>query len=212
MSARRPRSEAELVEYLGQLDTPAPAGLRARVAALGAPQPRTQSARRFAPALAACVATLVAIAVIIASSGAGTSAPTVESVASLGGLPATEAPPARDASDPSTLGRTVDGIAFPYWSGAGPRAVGARTDTVGGRTATTVYYRASGGRLVAYTILAGTPAPAITGGAVTWSKGIEYRLLSSAGRHVIAWTERGRLCVISVRGALPSALRRELTS
>lgn len=210
MTTPPPRSETELAEYLRGLDTPAPAGLRARVAALEPAPSHRRMPGRLAPALAAAVA-LIALVVVLASRGGARPAPTVHDVASLGGLPVTEPAPARSASDPATLSRAVGGVSFPDWANRGLRAVGARSDTIAGRQATTVFYRAAGGPVVAYTILAGSGPHSVSGGATDWSNGIEYRLFTAGGRNEIAWIERGRLCVISVRGALPTALRHELT-
>lgn len=210
MSSRRPRSESELADYLRSLDTPAPAGLRSQILALEAPSRRAGRRRRRPVALAVACA-LVIVALLALRTGRS-AVPNLQTVASLGARPATEAAPARSAGDPATLRRAVDGIAFPYWQEYGMRAVGARSDALGGRSAVTVFYRAPRGTRVAYTILSGTPAPSIAGGVPVWSGSTEYRELTAGGRHELAWLERGRLCVISVDGPLSRALTRDFTS
>ena len=53
----------------------------------------------------------------------------------------------------------VGGVTFPSWERAfGWRATGARTDTVGGREVTTVFYANSRGQRIGYAIAAG-PRP-----------------------------------------------------
>ena len=102
----------------------------------------------------------------------------------------------------------MEGVAFPYWQEAfGWRSVGARSDRIGGRAVTTVFYANGGGQRIGYAILAGPPPP-LRGGAVTWRANTPYRLLHAGGMEVIAWLRGGHLCVISGRGVdVPTLLR-----
>jgi hypothetical protein len=68
-----------------------------------------------------------------------------------------EPAPAPAEGTPGVLDRAVDTVAFPDLKRFGWRPIGARSDTVAGRAAVTVYY-ARGSRQLRYTIVAGTGA------------------------------------------------------
>jgi hypothetical protein len=105
------------------------------------------------------------------------------------------------------LAVAVDGVPFPYWEDRfGWRSIGSRTDRVDGRSITTVFYGDSSGRRIGYAILAGTPAPGVTGGVIAWRGGVSYRLLSENGAAVVTWLRDGHLCVLSGRGVSSAAL------
>ena len=79
--------------------------------------------------------------------------------AALTRLAPTAGAPPESAGDPAQLALAVDGVAFPYWEGRlGWHSAGARTDHIGGRTVTTVFYANSAGQRIGYAIVAGTPA------------------------------------------------------
>jgi hypothetical protein len=71
---------------------------------------------------------------------------------------------------------------------------------VGGRTVTTVFYANQTGQRIGYAIVAGTPAPWVSGGVAKWRDGISYRLSTGQGASVVTWLRHGRLCVLSGRG------------
>ena len=91
----------------------------------------------------------------------------------------------------------------------GWRAVGQRSDRIGGRLALTVYYGWRGHR-VAYTIV-DAPALAQPSASVTRLHGAEYRTLMVGGRQVVTWRRDNHTCVLSADGVPrvgPAAARR----
>ncbi len=223
MSQSRPRTEAELIEHVRSLDAHAPAELHRKVGLLvnaheqdarrrriPAPRARAGRSRRglgLAGALA--VAAVVALALVLSTSG-GTGAPTLTPrEASALTLSAATAPaPAESHSNGAHLAAAVDGVAFPYWEDHfGWRSTGARSGRVAGRAVTTVFYE-NGGRRLGYAIVAGTPAPRLSGGSLAWRAGVPYRLITNGETHMITWLRNGHLCVVSARGVDSATLLR----
>jgi len=224
MSEPRPRTESELIEHVRSIDARAPAELHRRVDSLvnahaeGARR-RPISARRarsgrsrlglgLAGALGA--AAVVAVALTLALSGGSGGAPTLtlREASALTQSAATAPAPAESPSDRGHLAAAVDGVAFPYWEDHfGWRSTGARSGRLGGRAVTTVFYE-NGGRRLGYAIVAGTPAPRLSGGVVAWRAGVPYRLISNGEAHMISWLRDGHLCVVSARGVDSATLLR----
>jgi hypothetical protein len=212
MSEHRPQSESELIEYLRSIDVRAPDELRRKVQALVAehdlPRRRSPWKRLFgaAPSLgfklggsAVALAALVAVLVAILA-GAGAPALTLRQTQTLTLRAATMPAPTQSASDPRALAVAVDGVAFPYWNDRfGWRSTGARVDHIGGRTVTTVFYADDGGGRIGYAIVAGTPAPAISGGTIAWRDGTPFRMMRENGAQTVTWMRDGHLCVVSGR-------------
>jgi anti-sigma factor RsiW len=186
----------------------APASLRARIDATR-PSRRTVTRRRitFAGGLAGALA-VVALALVLALPGGTPGAPSVSDAAALAVRGATEPAPTPDPADPGTqLRQNVDDVYFPNWaSSLGWRAVGARTDTLNGHKAITVYYEGKGQR-IAYTIVG---APPLTQPAAhrTWLKGTELRTLTVNGRVVVTWREGDDTCLLSGTGISAAALQK----
>lgn len=213
MSERLPKTESELVEQLRAIDVRAPEELHRKIDALLAE--RTPARRgpagigwRPAGALALAAAVVVAVlAVTLASSGGGDgSRLTMRQALALTLLPATTAAPAENPHNGSQLAVAVGGVAFPYWDRLGWRSTGTRSDRVGGRTVTTVFYANGRGQRIGYAIVAGTPAPAVGGGVVSWRAGTPYRLLVQDGGHVVSWQRDGHLCVVAGHGVSSATL------
>lgn len=215
MSERRPRTEAELVEFIHALDTPAPAALHERVQrmadehARGRPRrPRALGRQRLTGrgrlAWSAAIV-IVLVAVALAASRGGDGRFTVGQASALTLRAATMSAPSESPRVRSELTRTAAGIAFPNWSYAfGFRASGTRVDHLDGRTITTVFYTNARAQRVGYAIVAGAPAVNANAGQLQWRTGTPYRTLSSGGANVVSWFRDGRLCVIAARG-VPSA-------
>jgi anti-sigma factor RsiW len=171
----------------------APAGLRARV---GAQPQRTAPARRsYLMAGGVAAAAVAALVVVLALPDSVPGGPSVAEAAVVATRPA--AGPAPTAATKTLLGRAVDGVAFPNWAEKfGWEATGARTDTVGGRRMTTVFYEKEG-RRIAYTIVAGAEldepedAPTVRRGAT------DLRVFSVGGRTAVTWQRGGRTCILS---------------
>src|SRR3954467_14734602 len=140
--------------------------------------------------LAGAVAAVIAALVLL-----GGGAPGVEDVAAA----AVRAPTAPVAAVPSTsplLREKVGEVLFPnYFKKFGWKAVGTRTDEIGGRDTRTVFYEKDGKR-IAYTI--------VDGEALEWPDGSKksvegtvMRALEYEGRDVVTWRRGGHTCVLS---------------
>lgn len=163
-------------------------------------------ARRLALAGATALAALGVVLAVTFSGGAGGRAFTPQAAAQLALSRATLPAPSESASNRSQLAASVAGVAFPYWKERfGWRGSGARSDTLGGRTVTTVFYSNPNGQRIGYAIVAG-PAPRASGGSIVRRWGVSYRLSSHDGANVIVWRRGGHLCVIAGRGVRPGTL------
>jgi hypothetical protein len=213
MSERLPKTESELIERLHAIDARAPEELHRKIEAMVAersPARRSPSAIRWRPvaAIALAAAAVVAVLVISLVGGSGSSSQrlTVRQALALTKLPATAAAPTEDPHNGTQLETAVGGVAFPYWEHLGWRSTGTRSDQVSGRTVTTVFYVNGRGQRIGYAIVAGTPAPAVDGGVVSWRGGTPYRLLKRDGSHVVVWQRNGHLCVVSGHGVSSATL------
>jgi hypothetical protein len=220
MSKRRPQTESELIEFLHAIDEPAPQELHSKIDALVAE--RAQSPRRSrwpsafaAPSsrgfkLGAATAVLAVLAVVlVASLSGGGSTLTVRQASALTLRAPTMAAPMPSASNSRQLDAAVDGVPFPYWEDRfGWRSTGARVDHVAGRTITTVFYSNGRGQRIGYAIVAGTPAPTTSGGAIVWHHAVPYRVTRANGTTVVTWTRDGHLCVVAGRGMSSATLLR----
>lgn len=204
-------TEHELVELVRAIDVRAPQALHERIESMVAERagarPRGRAARRFALAAApaACVAAAV-LALVLSTGGTGSTL-TLRRTVALTLRPSTMAAPAESPDAGAMLTVAVDGIRFPYWGGSfGMRATGERIDRVDGRTVTTVFYSDARKRWVGYAIVAGTPAPLVSGGTVMNRAGTQYRLSSEDGARVLTWLRDGHLCVLAGHGVGASTL------
>jgi hypothetical protein len=221
MNDLRPKTESELVDYIRGVDVAAPASLRSSVDALveerahGRRRRHGRDTRASASAhwpqrlaalggLAAVVAVVLAVAL---SGGTSSSKLTLQSAAAVALGEPTHPAPADSSHNRSQLQLTVGGVAFPYWEGhLGWQATGARSDRLGGRNVTTVFYKSWHGQQVGYAIVAG-PSPLQTrGGTVIWRAGTPYRLLREGDAQIVTWTRSGQLCVIAGRGVSGATL------
>lgn len=214
MTERRPHSEGELIEHVRGIDVPAPAHLHERVRALVDDHARARGRRGpgwlLSPlrvGLASAAALVAIVAAIVAGLSGSNGGPSLSEAATLTLRPATLAAPAESTRDRSQLSVSVQGVAFPYWGERfGWRSSGARTDTIGGRSVTTVFY-AGAGRRVGYAIVSG-PAPKVSGGTLSWRGHTPYRVSDRSGVHVVSWVRDGHLCVVSGRGVAAATLLR----
>jgi hypothetical protein len=221
MTIKRPQTEDELIDLVHSIDIEAPPALRARVddmvaqaaARRGRPRPAVQRRRsgrwgmwRARPLAGAfALAVLVAALVVALTSGGGSQGLSLRSAAAPTLLASTtQAPVRNDHSE--FLAAEVGGVRFPYLEdGLGWRSSGARTDTVAGRTVTTVFYSRGAAR-VGYSIYAGVPAPSSRGGVARFDHGTGYRVLAGNGTAIISWERDGHLCVMSSTTASASQL------
>jgi hypothetical protein len=220
MNDKAPSTESELVEFVHAIDVRAPDSLHRRVESLVAEsrplgrRRRTGSGRSFrlAPRLAATgaiAAALAAVAIAVGLSGGGSPTLSQSQAVALTLRPATETAPPESTRNHTELAAAVEGVSFPYWEGRlGWRSTGARTDRVGGRNVTTVFYADGHGHRIGYAIVAGSPPPRSAGGVVRSRGGTSYRLLAENGVPAVVWLRRGHLCVVSARGVSGATLLR----
>jgi hypothetical protein len=208
--------QRRIAELVRSFDAPAPESLHRRIESLVASHQSQRSPRRglgrFSPlglaSAGAVAAAIVAVAIVVGLGGGG-SAPAVSfSQAAASTLRAAMLPaPQESQANHAQLAVAVDGVPFPYWEDRfGWRSTGSRTDRVDGRSITTVFYADSSGQRIGYAILAGTPAPRVGGGVITWRGGVSYRLLNENGAAVVTWLRDGHLCVVSGRGVSSATL------
>jgi hypothetical protein len=175
--------------------TETPARLHARIHAARTRRAAPQLARplRAAAGLAAAAA---AVAVVLSISG-GPGAPSVADAAVLAARPATAPAPAAKPAQPTLLARSAEGVLYPNWARKfGWRADGARTDTIHGRTATTVFYR-KGARRLGYTIVSGAPLRIPRDALRLPREGTRITILHLAGKPVATWLRNGHTCVLA---------------
>jgi hypothetical protein len=186
----------------------APDRLRAKI---DASRPsRTSTARRrftYAGAAAAALAAVV-LALVLALPSGTPGAPSVSDAAALAARGPAQAAPAPDPNMPSArLHQSVGDVYFPNWTSRfGWDAVGSRVDTLGGRTAVTVYYRWKGDT-IAYTIVDSPPLAQPSAKAANWN-GTEFRTLNLNGRLVVTWRRGGDTCVLSGTGVRAAELQK----
>jgi hypothetical protein len=215
MTDQHQGSESEIVELVRSIDVKAPESLHRRLESMLAERAaggrlrggraRARARRRFASrprlgAAGAIVAAAVAVAIALGTSGSGSS-PLSERAAALTLRPATQAAPRESRTNHTELAAAVEGVSFPYWEDhLGWRTVGARRDRIASRSVTTVFYADGRDRRVGYAIVGGSPAPAVSGGRISWREGIPYRLSVHDGAAVVSWLRHGHLCIVSGRG------------
>jgi hypothetical protein len=175
---------------------------------------RSLSLRR-PPRLAAALAFAAAVAVVLVlvlATGGSTSAPTVLQASNSGLGTATGAAPAESPHNPHLLAASAAGIGYPYWGGKlGWRAAGARTDTVGGRTVTTVFYTDSRARRIGYSIVSGAALAIPAGSASVQRHGVSFHILRQANPTIVTWREAGHTCILTARGVSAGTLMRLAT-
>jgi hypothetical protein len=218
---RAPEELHERVQALARQRSKLPWGRRVRRGDGVAPDARRgflasprAAARQAAPLFswrlgAAVAAAAIAGALVAGLTGAGSSGLSVRQASALTLRGATGAAPKPSRSNRDELAAAVDGVAFPYWEDAfGWRAVGVRTDRIGGRTVTTVFYSDRSGARVGYSIVSGAKPPRISEGVVAKRGGTHYWLLNVNGVPVVTWLRGGHLCVVSGRGVDGATLLR----
>src|SRR4051794_7262055 len=106
-----------------------------------------------------------------------------------------------DGPPPTTPGPGEPGSAFAGFAAArGWTPVGSRTDTVAGRTVTTVFWGHEG-RRVAEAVLPGGAAPPPDGARRTGRRGLLLYSFDAGPRPAVPWPEDGRPSVLSATAA-----------
>ncbi len=182
----------------------APAGLRRRIEA-----PREQLAHRSAfrrPVLVGVGLAAAAAAVVLALTVPGLGGPSLAQAATLGSQPADAPAPAAQAAEPKLLDLSVDDVSFPaYAEKFGWEATGARTDSLDGRRAVTVFYEKEGEQ-IAYTIVSGDPLDVPDDAVRTTREGTDVYVAEIDGRPVVTWQRGGLTCILTGSGVEPDTL------
>ncbi len=167
---------------------------------------------RLVAGLAFAAAAVVVVLVLVLTTGGSTSAPTVLQASRSGLGSATRAAPAESPHNPHLLAAAAAGIDYPYWGGKlGWGAVGGRTDSVGGRTVTTVFYTNSRARRIGYSIVSGAALAIPAGSASVQRHGVSFHVLSHANPAIVTWREAGHTCILTARGVSAGTLMRLAT-
>jgi anti-sigma factor RsiW len=183
------------------------ARLRRPMAQRGPVRLRLQAAAALT--LAAVAAAAVTVALTTGGSGGPGAAPTVLQASRVALAPSTRAAPAENPHDSRLLTVSAAGIPYPYWGGRlGWEAIGARTDTVGGRTVTTVFYADRSARRIGYSIVSGAALPVPAGSATVERHGVRFHVVRAAGPTILTWREAGHTCILTARAVTPRALVR----
>ncbi len=211
MTDPRPTTETQLVEQIRAIDVTAPDSLHRSVETLVQERTRRRAGRRrgarvparwpqrFA-ALGGLAAVIAAVLAVALSSGGGGKL-TLQRTSALALSAATRPAPPESPNNHAQLQIAVDGVAFPYWENhLGWRATGTRSDRLGGRSVTTVFYTNWHGQRLGYAIVSGSAPVHPGGGSVAWRGGTPYRLLRAGGVQIVTWMRDGHLCVIAARG------------
>jgi hypothetical protein len=167
--------------------------------------PRLRRPPLVASAIAAACVLVIALVIAPGGPGGGAGAPSVTQVATVTRLPALQAAPVAVGGAPPRLSAAVQGIPFPDWRRAfGWSATGRRSDRIGNRAVTTVFYRYSSDRRLGYAIVAGSPLPPGAGRDVIRGS-TRYRVATRGGRTTVAWTQAGHTCVLDAPASVAAA-------
>jgi anti-sigma factor RsiW len=178
------------------------AAVQARRRARGAGRTRSRRVPKLAYVGVGVVLGAVLASVVLTG---GPGAPSVADAAQLATKPPTAPAPPPTGKAGTKLALSVDGVPFPNLKVfAGWQAVGARTERIGGREASVVFYSKEGRRL-GYVIVAGSGLAPPSGARSTVIHRTEYRTLPLSGRLAVTWRRGGRTCVL-----IGQATRREL--
>jgi hypothetical protein len=202
------RGAALVAAAMAHPEARAPQALRASLQRQGVGEhARRQRLRRpslVASGIAALCVLTIALVVALGGPDAGVGAPSVTQVAAVTRLPALQAAPGAVGGTPPRLSAAVQGLGFPDWRRAfGWSATGRRSDRIGNRAVTTVFYRYSDRRL-GYAIVAGSPLRPGAGRDVIRGSA-RYRVLTRGDRTTVTWTQAGHTCVIGAPAAVAAA-------
>jgi len=182
--------------------TGAPLALRTRVEGLATqgrrhgdrrPSARTRlgGIRWPGAGLAAGALAVVLGALVLVGGGPG-----IEDVAAAATRPS-KGPVAAVPPGSKLLEERIGKVALPNYAGKfGWKAVGTRTDEIGGRDTRTVFYE-KGGKQIAYTVVAGDGLSEPGDASRATREGTTLRALKADGREVVTWRRHGQTCVLS---------------
>ncbi len=172
------------------------------------PRQREHARRRAILGGALAGVAAIALVLVLALSSSSTTAPppTITQAAALGLQRPTQAAPQENPHVRGQLALANAGVPYPYWGARHWQSAGLRTDTLAGRTVTTVYYTSPRGRRIAYSIVAG-PALQWPAGAqtATWH-GTRFDVLHPGNATLITWRRAGHTCILIANGVSAKTL------
>lgn len=219
--ARAERGRELIAEALADPRTLAPPHLRdaieherERAAASARPAARRRFGMLPRRLLATGGALAAVIVAIVVASGGRDGDPSVQRIAAVSRMAATASAPARvPGTTPARLNVAVEGLEFPDWQEQHAwRATGRRSDRVGGRAVTTVFYRNAKGATLGYAIVAGKALEGAAAGDDVVKAGETYRVAHDGGRTTVSWKQEGHTCVIDAPSTVADAKLLELAS
>jgi anti-sigma factor RsiW len=198
------REQEEAVAAVRLRAEPAPQRLHDAIVRMPERPRRLRPAGAAVAVVTAVAAAAVGALVLPALPGSEQAAPTLAAATALGARSITSARPVSRPSTgkghPMLAGVGVEGVRYPDWRREyGFRAIGSRTDRLGSRRATTVFY-VKGGRRVAYTVLSGGPVNIPRGSRPVRWKGKLRHVFTANGRVAVTWQRRGHTCIVSGHG------------
>jgi hypothetical protein len=204
---RRLAEQRRVSALLGATDAVAPPSLHHAIATqAGGRRARRVPSPRWSLAGVGALAAAAVVAVVLALGSGTAELPTVTQASRLGLRAATVASPAENPSNHALLASSVDGIAYPYWGKRfGWKTDGARSDRLGARTITTVFYKNARAQRIGYSIVAGE-ALALPAGRAVKRAGVSFRVLNAGGVTVVTWRRDGHTCILSARAVSSSTL------
>jgi hypothetical protein len=150
-------------------------------------------------------AALVAVAIALQTGGNATE-PSLAKVYATARLDPTKAAPRPLGGAPPVLDAKVDSLVFPDWKASfGWTAVGRRTDTLSGRSVTTVFYRNPQGARLGYAVVSGDTLGGEPPGREVTRRGKSYRVARVGERTIVTWNQQGHTCVIVAPAWVPRA-------
>jgi hypothetical protein len=194
--------ERRIGELLRAAEAPAPPALQQRIGELNqAGAARARPRRRRRPLIAVAFGFAAGIALALVLKGGTTPAPpTALRVSTIALERATGPAPHRLTAAGTT-------ITFPQWSSLGWPSLGARRDSLDGRTVTTEFFRSYGGAgTLGYAIVSGAALHWGAAGRTLTHDGAHYWTDEHAGALILAWVQDGHTCVLVSRSASAATL------
>jgi hypothetical protein len=191
-----PESHQRVIRAL-QAGPQAPKRLHRRVEAMEAERARRSHALGLRPvaAGAAVAAVLVIALAVVLSLGPG--GPSVVEAAELSQRASTQASPPVSTEKPALLRHSFAGVTFPEWSDKFRWEVaGARSDELGGRETSTVFYTHTHHR-IGYTVISGEPVAPPDDAETLKAHGVVLRRFRRGHLDVVTFERNGRTCVLA---------------
>lgn len=184
---------------------PTPSRLIDAVGARTATRPR--SGLRWRPSVAfgrwpavafgslATVAASIVVVLVLVLGGSG-SQPSIGAAARLALHPASGSAPS--VASAHYLDVSYHGVTFPnYEHSLNAVATGQTRNTIGGRSALTVFYRLHGGQPLSYTVFSGRPIDLPGSARLTHFHGVPLHVYRTDGLSVVTLVRHGRTCVLA---------------